>query len=744
MSLLSELRRRRLFRVAALYIVGAWMVLQVFDLLFPRLGVSDAVMGLAFIGALLGFPVALVFGWIYDITPQGIVRTRPSSGDEYSADYSLKRPDYFILTALLLVVAVIFYNLAKEVAELPPEVDMPVVAVEIPENSIAVLPFANMSADPDNEYFCDGISEEILNKLAAIGDLHVIARTSSFSLKNSGYDIRKMAAILGVRYILQGSVRRDGNQLRISTQLLDNQGQQLWNTSFDRKMESIFAIQRDIADSVAQTITPQIVLKSDVGHTPLIEAYEHYLKGHDKWMRRLPGHQWSAAEQYQKAIDLDPGFAAPYAELATMLILSAPWDSYFQENYARAQENIDKALQLNPNLATAYAAQGLLLIMKEPPDDKQAETVLRKALDLDANLVNARNWLSGILHARGRHEEAAEQQELALRIDPLAPVINLNMSMTEIEQGKFEQAEQRLLRLMKVPTPSNLAYIGLRQVYLVTGRLLDYHRSSQQTALAFARQDGQPWVRPLAESYTYLGMWQQAADWYEYLETEYKEGYQLQLMRLHLLQRQGLFKEMKAHFEGALNSEIKALPDLPLRDNMRYGELLAVAGDFTESITVLEQVLDFETEGEGSPDDAQNEYQALAWAYMNAGGRNKADEIIDILEEYFLRQQSMGSLYDSDQYFSFAQNAQLAGDTEAALDRLQTAIDLGWRDYFLLLHDPRWDSARDHSRFIEIMDWLKADIDAQRKEVEQFEAENDFQASLDQAIAEYQAREAMN
>ena len=318
------------------------------------------------------------------------------------------------------------------------------------------------------------------------------------------------------------------------------------------------------------------------------------------------------------------------------------------------------------------------------------------------------------------------------------------MSKTEIEQGKFEQAEQRLLRLMKVPTPSNLAYIGLRQVYLVTGRLLDYHMSSQQTALAFARQDGQPWVRPLAESYTYLGMWQQAADWYEYLETEYMEGYQLQLMRLHLLQRQGLFKEMKAHFEGALNSEIKALPDLPLRDNMRYGELLAVAGDFTESITVLEQVLDFETEGEGSPDNAQNEYQALAWAYLNAGGRNKAGEIIDILEEYFLRQQSMGSLFDSDQYFSFAQNAQLAGDTEAAFDRLQTAIDLGWRDYFLLLHDPRWDSARDHSRFIEIMDWLKADIDAQRKEVEQFEVENDFQASLDQAIAEYQAREAMN
>jgi TolB-like protein len=744
MSLLTELRRRRLFRVAALYIVGAWMVLQVFDLLFPRLGVSDAVMDLAFIGALLGFPVALVFGWIYDITPRGIVRTRSASGSEDYADLSLKRTDYFILTALLLVVAVIFFNLAKEVAELPPEVDVPLAAIETPENSIAVLPFANMSSNPDNEFFCDGISEEILNKLAAMGDLHVIARTSSFALKNSGYDIRKMAATLGVRYILQGSVRRDGNQLRISTQLLDNQGQQLWNTSFDRKMEGIFAIQRDIADSVAETITPQIVLKSDVGHTPLIEAYEHYLRGHEIWMRRLLSYQWRAAEQFQNAIDLDPEFAAPYAELATMQILSAHWENDFLEYYARAQENIDKALQLNPNLATAYAAQGLLLTMQEPPDNTRAEAVLRQALDIDANLVNARNWLSSIMQMQGRRDESDEQNELALRTDPLAPVINLNMSFKEIDQGNFKQAEQRLLRLMQVPRPSNMAYLGLRKLYRLTGRLLDFHRLSQQTAVIFARQDGQPWVRPLADSYTCLGLWQQAAYWYEYLETEYAKGYQFQLLRLHLQQRQGRFEEMRAHFERVMNAENLTVFDLPVRDKMLYGTVLAMAGYFAESISVLEQVLDFEAEGKSGPSVSQNEYQALAWAYMNAGDRNKADEIIDILEEYFLHQQSMGLLYDSGRFFSFAQNAQLAGNTALALDRLQAAIDLGWRDYFALLHDPRWDSARDQLRFIEIMDWLKADIDAQRMAVEQFEAENDFQASLEQAVVDYQAREAMN
>ena len=159
MGLLAELRRRRLFRVAALYVVGTWMVLQVFDLLFPRLGIPDAVMDLAFIGALLGFPVALVFGWIYDITPQGIVRTRPFTGDEDHTDLTLKRDDYLILTALMCVIAAIVYSLAVEVTEIPPEGDELLAPLEAPENSIAVLPFDNMSSDPDNEFFCDGISE---------------------------------------------------------------------------------------------------------------------------------------------------------------------------------------------------------------------------------------------------------------------------------------------------------------------------------------------------------------------------------------------------------------------------------------------------------------------------------------------------------------------------------------------------------------------------------------------------------
>jgi TolB-like protein len=742
MGLLAELRRRRLFRVAALYVVGAWMVLQVFDLFFPRLGVPDAIMNLAFIGALLGFPVALVFGWIFDITPQGIVRTRPSGGDEKYADLSLKRSDYLILAVLLCVVAAIVYSLAIEVTEIPPEGDELLAPLEAPENSIAVLPFTNMSSNPDNEFFCDGISEEILNKLSAMGDLHVIARTSSFALKDSGYDIRKIAALLGVRYLLQGSVRRDGRQLRISTQLLDQNGLQLWNTTFDREMEGIFAIQQDIADSVALTVTPRIVISTDSGHMPSIEAYEHYLLGHDLFVNRVPNFQWDAADQYLKAIDIDPAFAEPYAELATVMILRGDYTLDYLETFKQAQDSIDTALALNPDLAQAYAAQGLLLSVQKPADYTRAKVALLKALDLDPNLVNAHNWLAGVYSTQGHQDDARAQLELAIRIDPLAPVINANLVTNDLERGSPQQAKRRLLRLLQVPHPSFITYMAILNIDLLTGHLAEANKVSGDLALAFARQKGQAWTRELASSFVYLGMWQEAEYWYDYLEHHYPDAYQVQFERSFLLRRQGSFKESNEIFKNVLGSRQVSPSDIPPKFAMIYGTLLVMAGNYADGIGILEQMLTFARDGaEGLTDyNAHDSYQAYAWALLMTGDSRRAEEIIANLEAVFLEREAKGRLHQSDKRYSFAQNALLAGDDETAMDRLQLAMDAGWRDYFLLLHDPRWESLRGDSRLMDLMDEVRDDIEAQRAEVELLDAEDDFLARIDAAIAEFEAR----
>jgi len=744
MSLLAELKRRRMFRVAALYVVGAWMVLQVFDLLFPRLGIPDAVMDLAFVGALLGFPVALVFGWIYDITPDGIVRTQPIQSGQGYEDYSLRRSDYLILAALVLVISVIVYRLGIEVTEIPPEVDLAFSAREAQPNSIAVLPFTNMSSDPENEYFCDGVSEEILNRLSAIADLHVIARTSSFALKNSGFDVPKLAAVLGVRYLLQGSVRRDGNQLRISTQLLDQSGQQVWNTSFDREMEGIFDIQREISDSVATAIVPQIVTSTATKRIPDIDAYQHYLLGRELLTRRVLDYQLTAREHFEQAIEIDPEFAEPYAGLATIRALGAGWMEQTSIALARSQEYIDTALSLEPDLALAHAAQGLLFDQMVPPDTQSAEKSLRKALRLDPNLVIARNWLAGVLQRQGLEDEGLLELRRAVAIDPLAPVVNANLANDEAVTGNFRQAEQRLLRLLQVPKPSHMTFLSLRELYLNMGRLVDLNRMARLSALARARESGRPWHGHLAISYALLGMWRESDFWFERLEASDPNGFWEQSARLDLLVRQGQINDVSSITDAFLSSQDYSAEKITFHENARLGMFLALAGNYEEVVRRLNAAIDIHSSSQEGPEnpDMTDPILSLAWASLQTGEKDKAQTIIQIMQDQYLGAQKLGRLHLSSDLAGFALTTQLAGNSALALERMQSAVDAGWRDYYLFRHDPRWASVRDEPGFVELMAFVKEDIERQRAEQEAIDASEDFEAQLASAMADHASRSA--
>ncbi|MGD8425529.1 MAG: hypothetical protein PVH13_09815, partial [Gammaproteobacteria bacterium] len=290
-AFVRELRRRRVFRTAGIYIVGAWLLLQVADVLFPGWGLPDAAVNALFFAAVIGFPVALVFGWFYDVTTHGIVRTPSADEEGGDAPLPLQRRDYLILASLGIVAAVIAFDATREIVETPRvdesaagPAERPDLAAKLP-NSIAVLPFANISNDPDNEVFCDGVSEEILNKLGAFSDLNVIGRTSSFAFKGSDYRIPKISALLGAEYLLQGSVRKQGDRLRISAQLVDSTGAQRWSNTFDRNLEDIFAIQVEIADVVASTVVPQITAPQP-SYQPKLDAYQHFLVGRELLRKR--------------------------------------------------------------------------------------------------------------------------------------------------------------------------------------------------------------------------------------------------------------------------------------------------------------------------------------------------------------------------------------------------------------------------------------------------------------------------
>jgi len=458
LRLVREARRRSVFRVAALYVIGAWVILQVADVVFPGLGIPDSAISALLFAALLGFPVALFFGWMYDIGPGGIRRTQPLSPDREPKPTPLRRTDYVVIAAFVVVLSVIVVNATREVMEAPrdPPAAGNVPATAVPERlerSIAVLPFSSLSPEPEDEYFSSGIAEEILHRLASVRELNVIGRTSSFAFRGRGYPAPQLCALLGARFLLDGSVRRAGKQVRISAQLLDENGVQVWSGNFDRELTDVFAIQSEVAELVTNIVAPHVAPPSGPGRTPDMSAYEHYLAGRELLHRRLLD---NAQYRLEQAIEIDPEFAAAQAEYAIVLLVGNPSDN----DIDKAQTAIDTASMLSPGLARAMAAQGLLYSQQRSPDYVAAEAVLSQALDHDPSDSDALAWYSGALRALGRDDEAEAVLRRAERIDPYHSTIAANLASRHIELGELDQAEALLLRQLDGPVATGLSRPG--------------------------------------------------------------------------------------------------------------------------------------------------------------------------------------------------------------------------------------------------------------------------------------------
>ncbi len=341
MNFWQEIRRRRVFRTVGLYIVGAWLVIQVADIFFPAWTIPETAIRYLIIAAAALFPIALFFGWRYDITSRGIVRTEPS-GSTDAIDPGLHRQDYVILAALFAIGIAIVLGSAGKIQE---EIESEPTAAEEPErreNSIAILPFKNLDVNAETGYFSDGITEEILHRLSTLGALHVLASNSSFAFRNSEEGPASISEKLGVRYLLQGSVRRDSNQVRVTARLLDATGFQVWSQTFDRKLEGIFVIQSEIAATVSSQIVNKIIPMQalSAGRTTTnMEAYNAYLAGKALTDRRSLGWREKAESNFRNAIEMDPGFAPPYAGLATVLTINKSWGPNWEEGRQLAEKS---------------------------------------------------------------------------------------------------------------------------------------------------------------------------------------------------------------------------------------------------------------------------------------------------------------------------------------------------------------------------------------------------------------------
>ncbi len=414
MKFVSELKRRNVFQTAALYAVAAWLVLQVGEVTFEPLHLPDWAMTLLVVMVIVGFPVVLVLAWFFDLTRHGLQRDTsalPQSAGGIAGDQ------------------------AKTSSGGP---------------SVAVLSFDDMSPDKDQEYLCDGIAEEILNRLAKIQNLRVASRTSSFRFKGQPADVNSIGRQLKVATVLEGSVRKSGDQLRITTQLINAEdGYHLWSRSYDRKLEHIFAIQDDIASSVAEAleVTLRVGPTADCCTTSDVQAYDYYLQGMHYF------HRWGlrnvsfSIDMFAKAVQIDPDYARAWAALADSYALIGMYWNASEENLADADSASMKALELLPGLAESHVSRGLYHFANRK--NREAIAEFETALRLNPELFEACYFYARVQFQRGELDLAAELFEKAERIRPddfQAPTFLRQIYRSLGREAEAKAAAQRAMK----------------------------------------------------------------------------------------------------------------------------------------------------------------------------------------------------------------------------------------------------------------------------------------------------------
>ena len=434
MGLVSELRRRNVFRVAIAYVIIAWLILQVGDTLAPALHLDEWVnTALAFF-LILGFPLAVFFAWAYELTPEGIKLEKHVDRSHSVTHVTGRKLDFLIIAGLLL--ALVFFAFDKFV--LDPSRDAELVQTttaavteqaakssqsESAVKSIAVLPFVNMSADPNNEYFSDGISEEILNLLVKVPKLRVTSRSSAFSFKGQNVDVPTMAAKLNVAYVLEGSVRKSGNQLRITAQLIEVAADtHIWSETYERELESVFAIQDEIAAAVVSALRIKLLTEPAKAAETHPDAFVSYLQALHAMSR--PGLKSSnrAEALLHQSLSIDESYAPAWVALArvywsqTTSLTTRP----FRQGSELTRSAADQALAVDPRSGSAYAVLALVE-MNYDWDFSKAERYVRLAMALDPGNVDVLDVAAYLDAYLGRFDKAIDLGQRMLAQDPLSP-----------------------------------------------------------------------------------------------------------------------------------------------------------------------------------------------------------------------------------------------------------------------------------------------------------------------------------
>lgn len=719
-AVLTELNRRKVLRTVGAYAVAVFVVLQLMDAAVEPLRLPDWLPTLVVIILILGFPLVFILAWHYDVTTEGIKKTR-------SAGLLTTVQSTMLFSMMMLGMGALgygFYGYYSNilVTDGPAGATTEIVQQRefvAPENSIAVLPFADLSEDSSQGYFSDGIAEELLNVLAKVKGLHVAARTSSFAFRTPDKDIREIGRLLNVSTVLEGSIRKSGDRIRLTAQLINvEDGYHIWSNSYDRKLDDVFAIQDEVASAIATALVDSFtgLEQKPTSRTQDLAAFEAYRTGRLHWWRRSPDELQKAITLFAKALEYDPTFAPAYAAMADSWLLLAMYGNLTNMKATeRAMPMIEKALEIDPESSEAFAALGLARWQIGQLD--AGESAFRQAIKLNDDYIPAYLWLGGLLGELGRLPEQSQILQQAMALDPLNELLVINFAGNLTSRGDYA-AGKDLLKGLAALRPDSATLLRIISSHAMkSGDLVDAWRYASQS---YDLEPASPAViETLASAWESVGDTEKAEQLLVDGLDIAKDNSSLRAQYFFLLLKQGRLEKAERMVQEQYGDSVEGLPQqLQQFYYFQKGMISLVAGDRETARAFFEQTID--EDSEQTWNGQQIFFVTLSSALqLEAGNRELAEQRLESAERA-VRRARINGVDDASIYYTESSIHALRGELSAALESLQLAYEKGFRGIWMLKIDLRLDSLRQEPQFVAIEQQIERDVNQARLEVESF------------------------
>lgn len=698
LRLIRELRRRKVFRGAAIYLVATWAVLQVVDVIGEAAGFPASTMRALLYVAVIGFPLAVFLGWRYEFGEHGLVKTKPV--DSEAEQETLAASDYVAITLFIAV------SVAAGWQIIPPLLDEPETIVAVPEqtiiseNSIAVLPFVEIGQGGDG-YLADGLSETLTHVLGQVEGLAVTARTSSMAFKNRSENILDIARALRVAYVVEGSVQQAGSRVRIIARLIEStNGTELWSANINKEVDDIFVVQDEISQDVVAALGKVLELNEEQvvpQYRPVLEAYKELVLGMNAQRNDTIEGIATANEHFRRAIELDPGYALAYVRLGENIAKQPNLPR--NEMVKQVRPLVEKALELEPLLAEAHI--GLAMMHRFENEKELVEPTLKRAIELNPSLVEAHLMYSSWLTTVHRMEESLEHARIAAELDPQTPETQLRLAAANWNVARSERAIAIAKGIVRDYPEFPSAYSVLSRWHMQIGQP---GRSMLYTQKLY-EQDPENSRRLWAVCDMHWQLWdfKENLRCYERYVEKFPED--LEVRKQYAAAQENYDEAIRISREHA-NLE-------PWSDyrKVQLAFFISLTRDHAAVLEVL---------GAAYPalltDDAEiNDWtqwpaRMLAQALIETGNVERGLALLDRIEAYVIASRMM----QGGGWFSGIEDAQIhaiRGDVDAALEALETAVDNDWSFYSAGLdkdQDPSFDVLMGHPRYAALIDRIRA------------------------------------